>query len=150
MAESDEQDDGHNHQGAATCSTEPVARVPTKSEKHAISSAKLKVAKDKANEEWRKHLVNSERISQIMGPSPIIAEQSNSEIAPPPQRFSIHTSHVTVAVRSIIHCKVCGYWASKKSQNLQKVCPGKPQHSHGAHALRRLLAGLHPDAKVKA
>ena len=65
-------------------------------------------------------------------------------------RFKVHSSHSTMAVRSIAHCKLCGYWASKKSQKLQEQCLRKPPHADGAHKLTRMLMGLHPDVKVSA
>ena len=66
-----------------------------------------------------------------------------------PARFKVHPSHLTMAIRSIVFCKACGYWGAKKSQKLQKQCPGKPQHSDGAHKLRRMLNGLHPESSVR-
>ena len=125
----------------------PDERPASRSAKHVISAAKLKQAKNNANETWKKHLGSSERLSQLMGTLPSMIDGSPSGV--PQQRFKVHQSHATVALRSIVHCKLCGYWASKKSQKLQGECPRKPPHADGAHKLRRMLSGLHPDAKVK-
>ena len=136
-------------QGASSSSDSPKPdeRPASRSTKHAISSAKLNQAKNQANETWAKHLGSSERVSQLMGTLPSMTDGSPSEV--PKQRFKVHQSHVTVALRSIVHCKLCGYWASKKSQKLQDECQRMPPHSDGAHKLRRMLGGLHPEVKVK-
>jgi hypothetical protein len=128
-------------------SLEPRVRPASQSTKHAISSAKLQQAKSSANEIWRKHLGSSERLSQLMGTLPSMIEGSPTAV--PQQRFKVHSSHATVALRSIVHCKLCGYWASKKSQKLQVECQRKPPHADGAHKLKRMLRGLHPEVKVK-
>jgi len=128
-------------------SPKPDERPATRSTKHAISSAKLNQAKINADETWAKHLGSSERVSQLRGTLPSMTGGSPSEV--PRQRFKVHQSHVTVALRSIVHCKLCGYWASKKSQKLQDACQRKPPHADGAHKLRRMLGGLHPEVKVK-
>ena len=127
--------------------TQPACKPTSKLAKHWISSARLQQVKSNANETWQRHLGNSARVLQLTGNMPNILE-CYSEEAPPP-RFKIHPSHLTMAVRSIVHCKMCGYWAAKKSQNLRVACPGKPPHADGTHKLRRMLAGLHPDVKVK-
>ena len=108
---------------------------------------RLQQAKSSANEIWRKNSGSSERLSQLMGTLPSMSEGSSTAV--PQQRFKVHSSHATVALRSIVHCKLCGYWASKKSQKLQDVCQRMPPHSDGAHKLRRMLGGLHPEVKVK-
>ena len=128
-------------------SSRPEDRPASSSTKHAFSSAKLEQAKEHANETWKRHLGSSERLSQLMGTLPSMTDGSPS--GAPQQRFKVHQSHATMALRSIVHCKLCGYWASKKSQKLQEECPRKPPHADGAHKLRRMLSGLHPDAKVK-
>jgi hypothetical protein len=131
----------------ASSSNEPAIRIVPRAKKYAISSAKLQQVKDNADDTWRRHLSNSTRISQLTGTTPSLGEANSGNTDKP--RFQIHASHKTMALRSIVHCKLCGYWASKKSQKLQLQCPGKPPHADGMHKLRRLLAGLHPDARVK-
>ena len=154
----DQMEDGFSHtpasQEAASSSSgsskDPIPPPLGKPAKHNLASAKLKQAKFKADETWRQHLSSSSRIAQLLGPAshtPVILEEEGEDIGP--ARFKVHPSHRTMAIRSIVYCKACGYWASKKSQKLQEPCPTKPLHSDGAHKLRRMLTGLHPDAKVK-
>jgi len=127
-------------------SIRPEPRPPTKPEKHAAASVKLKLGKAKADQSWQKHLSSSVRVAQLLGTAPKIMDEKVDEVGTP--RFIVHPSHSTMAIRSIVHCKVCGYWASKKSQKLQEQCPKKPPHSDGAHKLKRMLQGLHPDARI--
>ena len=76
----------------------------------------------------------------------MVNQSINQSINEP--RFKLHPSHSKMAVRSIVHCKLCGYWAAKKSQKLREQCPKKPPHADGAHKLKRMRKGLHPDVKV--
>ena len=129
-------------------SEDPKPTKPKKPAKHDAASLKLKLVKAKAKLAWQDHLSSSVRVAQLMGTAPRMVDR---EVAGGgPARFKVHPSHVTMAIRSIVHCKACGYWASKKSQKLQEPCPRKPPHSDGAHKLKRMLKGLHPDAKVRA
>jgi hypothetical protein len=136
------EEDGKNSEHG-TC---PTPRPPAKPAKYAAASEKLKLVRTKAEQSWQKHLSSSLRVAQLLGTAPRVMEDKVEEVGTP--RFKVHPSHSTMAVRSIVHCKVCGYWASKKSQKLQEQCPKKPPHSDGAHKLKRLLQGLHPDARI--
>ena len=124
----------------------PAPRPPAKPAKYAAASEKLKLVRTKADQSWQKHLSSSVRVAQLLGTAPKVMEENVEEVGTP--RFKVHPTHSTMAVRSIVHCKVCGYWASKKSQKLQEQCPKKPPHSDGAHKLKRMLQGLHPDARI--
>ena len=125
--------------------TQPAPPPPAK--KHAAASAKLKLIKRQADQTWQRHLNSSVRIAQLLGTAPIAIDKEAGEVGT--ARFKVHPSHVLMAVRSIVFCKACGYWASKKSQNLQKLCPKKPPHSDGAFKLTQMLNGLHPDPKIR-
>lgn len=127
-------------------STEPTVPPLAKADKHVIASAKLKQVKNKANSVWREHLNSSARVSQLIGTVPEILDDSNRDNGPP--RFKAHSTHRTMAIRSIVCCKLCGYWAAKKSQKLQQHCLRKPPHADGAYKSTRMLQGLHPEAKV--
>jgi len=136
-----ELDDQHN--GSESGNTQ--GQIISTSAKHAISSAKLAKVKEQADQTWQSHIATSVRVSQMAGTVPTIIEDT-AEVQP--QRFPIHNTHSPIAIRSIVACKQCGYWASKKSQRLQEICLGRPKHSDGAQKLRRMMKGLHPDAKV--
>ena len=125
---------------------EADARPLSSKAKHVIASQKLKEVKDKASAKWQEHLSSSLRIKQL-ATMPVVLEESVQDAGPP--RFKVHQSHSVLALRSIVFCKLCGYWAAKKSQKLQQPCNRKPAHSDGAQKLRRLMKGLHPDAKVE-
>ena len=137
-------EDANSSSGSSKDAAPPLLNKPAK---HAIASAKLKQAKTKANEAWRQHLCSSSRVAQLMGSAPVILEDVGGDIGP--ARFKVHQSHLTMAIRSIVYCKACGYWGAKKSQKLQEQCPGKPQHSDGAHKLRRMTSGLHPESSIR-
>ena len=114
--------------------------------KHAIAKEKLKEVKKKADAEWQEHIKRSTRIRQLSTFPEILNEASPSQEGP--ERFEVHESHRPMAIRSVVFCKQCGYWATKKSQKLRLPCSLKPLHSDGAHKLRRMMKGLHPDAKL--
>ena len=115
--------------------------------KHAIAKGKLKEVKKKADAKWQEHIHSSTRIREL-STTPTILEHalSQGEL----ERFKVHASHRIMAIRSVVFCRLCGYWGTKKSQKLKARCNLKPSHSDGAHKLRRMMQGLHPDGKVTA
>ena len=115
--------------------------------KHTIAKEKLKGVKKNADAKWQEHIRNSTRIRQLSTLPNILDEGSSSPGGP--ERFEVHGSHRLMAIRSVVFCKQCGYWATKKSQKLKRPCNNKPSHSDGAHKLRRMMKGLHPDAKLR-
>ena len=120
--------------------------LPSYAKKHEIAREKLKEVKKKADAKWQEHIRSSTRIMQLSTlPSIRDGGSSSSE---GPERFEVHASHKVMAVRSVVFCTQCGYWATKKSQKLKMPCNLKPLHSDGAHKLRRMLKGLHPEAKL--
>ena len=137
-ASSEQEDNAEDDQGSRSniCKTN----------KHSIATERLRMVKANACDTWRAHLVNSQRVAQLAGTMPTIFEPA---FEVPSQRFKIHLTHVTMAIRSIVYCRLCGAWAVKKSQNLQVACPRKPLNSDAAQKLRRMTKGLHPEAKLK-
>ena len=135
-----------------SCSVNGISGSATpaikKAAKHALASEKLLHTKLKANETWREHLNSSTRLSQLLGSEP--SQLADGEGDQREARFKVHSSHRTMALRSIVFCKACGYWGAKKSQKLQLQCKGKPQHHDAAHKLKRMSNGLHPEPSVKS
>jgi hypothetical protein len=125
--------------------TAPSGRPPNLREKHSIASAKLKEVKKAASAKWQEHIQTSTRVKQHLMEPDILDDPDSGG----PMRFTVHESHRLMALRSVVFCKACGYWAAKKSQKLRSQCIGKPAHADGAQKLRRLLKGLHPDSKLK-
>ena len=66
-----------------------------------------------------------------------------------PFASGVHPSHRKMLLRSIVFCKKCGYWSSKKTQKLSAPCQNEPQHSDGRAKLKRMLDGYHPDRTLK-
>ena len=116
----------------------------SKVEKPAIASTKLKEVKAKADATWQTHIGSSARVAQLIEPTVLEAECQDIGQA----RFEVHASHKTMAIRSVVFCKLCVYWASNKSQKLQSKCLLEPPHSDGANKLKRMVRGIHPDRKV--
>ena len=78
--------------------------------KHAIASAKLQQAKTRSDEAWEKHLCSSARVAQMLGSEPALLEEGEGTKGT--ARFTVHSSHLTMAMRSIVFCKACGYLGS--------------------------------------
>ena len=132
--------------GPANIVPKSAARAPalTRADKHTIASTKLKEVKAKADATWQTHISSSARIAQLTEPA--VLEPGGQHNGP--ARFEVHPSHRTMALRSVVFCKSCGYWSSKKSQKLQIQCLLKPPHSDGVHKLKRMVNGMRPDRKV--
>ena len=123
-----------------------TANFASYAKKQAAARAKLKGVKKIADAKWQEHIRSSTRIRQL-STHPDTREGSSNPGEP--ERFEVHESHRLMAVRSVVFCKTCGYWATKKSQKLKAECSLKPLHSDGSHKLRRMLRGLHPEAKLR-
>ena len=108
-----------------------------------MASKILRDEKEATRAQWAQHLSNSNllpmRLPQV---ETLEAGQEYSN-----DNDHIHTSHLRSMVRSIVFCRRCGYWASKKSQKLKEACLGAPANNFNKGTLKRLLNGFHPDCK---
>ena len=66
-----------------------------------------------------------------------------------PFASEVHPSHRKMLIRNIVFCNKCGYYGSRKAQQLIEPCRNEPQHSDGRAKLKRMLDGYHPDRNVK-
>ena len=166
QADEDGEGEDPNHQPESPLVTK---RRTTARQKYAEAAEEHRENKRKIDEEWTQRGAASHlRANTFQTTIPkthydsnnliheVIDEKRGPKICTSPSLLpqvpfasEVHPSHRKMLLRSIVFCKKCGYWSSKKTQKLSDPCLNEPQHSDGRAKLKRMTDGYHPDRKLK-
>lgn len=92
---------------------------------------------------WNQHLSRQARQEPRL---PALSE-FGSRTAPAYEK--LHSTHVLMRLKSIVFCRVCGYWMQERPQCLARACKGRPVRSDDKSRLKKPPNGRHLERKVE-